>query len=54
MEFTPRTKQILQSLLQENQTVSVKVLADKIGVSKRTVQRELEDINGSLKEYENG
>lgn len=52
MEFTPRTKQILNVLLQENQTMSVKVLADKVGVSKRTVQRELEYINGSLKTYE--
>ncbi len=52
MEFTPRTKQILNALLQENQTMSVKVLADKVGVSRRTVQRELEYINGSLKDYE--
>lgn len=52
MEFTPRTKQILHVLLQEDQTISVKILADKVGVSKRTVQRELEYINGSLKDYE--
>ena len=34
MEFTPRMKQILQVMLEENTPVPVKKLADKIGVSK--------------------
>ena len=52
MEFTPRLKQILQVLLREDGSVSVKYLAEQVGVSKRTVQRELEDLNHLLKGYE--
>lgn len=52
MEFTPRLKQILQVLLREENPVSVKYLAEQVGVSKRTVQRELESMNSSLKGYE--
>ncbi len=51
MNFTPRLRQILLILLQEDQIVSVKKLADEIKVSKRTVQRELEYIDASLKKY---
>lgn len=51
MEFTPRIKQILGILLKENGTISVKNLAEKVGVSKRTVQRELEYLNTDLKPY---
>ena len=52
MEFTPRIKQILQVLLEENAPVPVKSLAEKIGVSKRTVQRELGYMEQSLKGYQ--
>ncbi|MDO4338739.1 MAG: BglG family transcription antiterminator [Eubacteriales bacterium] len=49
MEFTPRIKQILMIMLKEDQTMSVQNLAERVGVSKRTVQRELEYMNSSLK-----
>ena len=52
MDFTPRIKQILNVLLLENEPISIKNLAEKIGVSKRTVQRELEYMDSSLKGYE--
>lgn len=51
MQFTPRMKQILQALLEEKEAVSVKTLAEKVGVSKRTVQRELESVDYYLKPY---
>jgi mannitol operon transcriptional antiterminator len=51
MEFSPRLRQILLILLQEDQIISVKKLADEIKVSKRTVQRELEFIDASLRKY---
>lgn len=52
MEFTPRMKQIIKVLLSEQEAISVKNLAQKINVSKRTVQRELEMIQSSLKTYD--
>lgn len=52
MVFTPRMKQIFQVLLQESSAVSVKYLAEQIGVSKRTAQRELESVNRALKGYD--
>ena len=52
MEFTPRMKQILQVMLEENTPVPVKKLADKIGVSKRTVQRDLGFMEQSVKGYQ--
>ena len=52
MEMTTRMKQILQLMLQESAAVSVKYLAEQIGVSRRTVQRELESVGASLKGYE--
>lgn len=52
MELAPRMKQIFQVLLGETSAVSVKYLAEQVGVSKRTVQRELEYIDSSLKGYE--
>lgn len=52
MEITPRMKQIFQILLRESTAVSVKYLAEQIGVSRRTVQRELEYISASLKDYD--
>ncbi len=51
MNFSPRLRQILLILLQENQVVSVRKLADEIKVSKRTVQRELEYVDASLRKY---
>lgn len=51
MEFTPRTKQILQVMLREDAVLPVKYLAEQIGVSKRTTQRELEYISADLKRY---
>ena len=51
MEMTQRMKQILQLLLQESAAVSVKYLAEQIGVSRRTVQRELESVGVPLKGY---
>lgn len=44
-------KQILEVMLTSEDVISVKQLAEKVGVSKRTVQRELEYIGSSLKTY---
>lgn len=52
MNFSPRLRQILLILLQEDQVISVKKLADEIKVSKRTVQRELEYIGACLDKYQ--
>lgn len=51
MDLTPRLKQIIMIMLEEEGVISVKELALRIGVSKRTVQRELEYIGNSLKPY---
>lgn len=51
MDFTPRLKQILIIMLEEGQIIPVKELAARIGVSKRTVQRELEYMESCLKPY---
>lgn len=51
MNFTPRLKQILIIMLEEGQIIPVKELAMRIGVSKRTVQRELEYMESGLKPY---
>ncbi|WP_300529741.1 BglG family transcription antiterminator [Peptacetobacter sp.] len=50
-DFSPRLGQITLNLLMQDSPVSVKYLADSVGVSKRTVQRELEYIDSSLKKY---
>ena len=42
MDISARMRQILLVLLQEERPISVKLLAEQIGVSKRTAQRELE------------
>ncbi len=44
-------KQILEVMLTNPEVISVKQLAEKVGVSKRTIQRELEYIGSSLKPY---
>lgn len=51
MNLTPRLKQILMIMLEDGGVISVKELALRIGVSKRTVQRELEYVGNSLKPY---
>lgn len=51
MNLTSRLKRILIVLLEEDQAVAVKTLAERLGVSKRTVQRELEYIGDDLKDY---
>lgn len=51
MRFTPRMRQIFQVLLKEPSAISVRQLAEQIGVSRRTVQRELEYISTPLNEY---
>ena len=42
MELTPRIKQILQFVLEKNEPVLEQDIAQHIGVSKRTVQREFD------------
>ncbi|MCX4269549.1 MAG: transcription antiterminator [Lachnospiraceae bacterium] len=51
MDLTPRLKQILMIMLEDGGVIPVKELAQRIGVSKRTVQRELEYIGSSLRQY---
>lgn len=52
MEFTPRIKQIIKVLLSEEKAIPVKELAQRVGVSKRTVQRELGYLQKELKPYD--
>ncbi len=49
MEISPRIRQILMLLLEANEVIQVQKLADTIGVSKRTVQREFEYMESLLK-----
>lgn len=51
MDIAPRMKQILEVLLPAESPVSVKYIAEQIGVSRRTVHRELEYIDSVLKPY---
>ena len=51
MKITPRMKQIFRALLEEKEPISIKHLAEKTGISKRTVQRELESVNDVLLPY---
>ena len=51
-QLTPRMKQILTIMLRQDNVLSVKTLADEIGVSKRTIQREIEYLGHSLDMYE--
>ena len=51
MNLTPRLIQILIVMLEEKDVLAVKELAMRIGVSKRTVQRELEYLGNGLKDY---
>lgn len=52
MDFTPRTQQILSVMLERrDHPVSKQYIADRIGVSKRTVQREFDYIEPELVSY---
>lgn len=51
MDISPRLKQILLVLLEQDKIISVKTLSEKVEISKRTVQRELEYVNHMLKQY---
>lgn len=51
VDFSSRMQQILKILLKQNGAVPVKILAEQMGISKRTVQRELETIARPLKKY---
>ena len=51
MDFTPRMQQILQRLLKAKDYLSEQALADELGISKRTVQRELEGTEKALSSY---
>ena len=52
MDFTLRMQQIINILLETEQPVSVQSLADRMGLSKRTVQRELEYLGRPLKKHD--
>ncbi len=51
MEFTPRIRDILLLLMQEKEPLTKQEIAARIGVSKRTVQREFEYIEQAISEY---
>ena len=51
MEFTPRTQQILKILLTYRTPVSKQEIADELGVSKRTVQREFDYLELCIRKY---
>ncbi len=50
-DFSIRMQQILKYLLRQESAVPVRNLAEQMGISKRTVQRELESIDRPLKKY---
>ena len=51
MDFTPRTQQILEILLGGKGPVSKQEIADRLGVSKRTIQREFGFLENDIKQY---
>ena len=51
MYISARERQILEILLNETSELTVKDLADKIGVSGRTIHRDLKNIEDILEEY---
>ncbi len=51
MNLTPRLRKVLLILLEKDTTMSVQELAERVGVSKRTVQRELEYLGNELDAY---
>lgn len=52
MNMTPRMKRIIIAMLQEDRIIAVKELAEKVGVSKRTIQRELDGGKDCFSDYE--
>lgn len=50
-DFSIRMQQILKYLLKQESAVPVRSLAEHLGISKRTVQREMESIDRPLKKY---
>ena len=51
MEFTPRLMQILFLLLNADQPIPAAKLAEQLQISKRTIFRELDNVDISLKKY---
>jgi transcriptional antiterminator len=51
LNITARLRQILILMLEEEQYISVKVLAEKLNISKRTLQRELKYIEQVLENF---
>lgn len=51
MAFTPRVSQILFLLLNSDRELTVKELSDSLNISRRTIYRELEDIDRQLSKY---
>lgn len=52
MEFTPRIRQILTILLDAGEPVPEQKIADAAGVSKRTIQREIDYLGSELSHYQ--
>lgn len=52
MRFTSRQRLILEKLLQSDQVMTIREIADQIDVSTRTVHRELDDLKTVLKIYD--
>ena len=52
MEFTPRISQILKILLANGGPISKQEIAEDLGVSKRTVQREFEYLELCIRKYD--
>lgn len=51
MAFTPRVSQILFLLLNSDRELTVKELSENLNISRRTIYRELEDIDRQLSKY---
>lgn len=51
MEFTPRISQILKILLANGTPIGKQEIAEELGVSKRTVQREFEYLELCIRKY---
>lgn len=51
MEFTPRIRQILTTLLDAGGPVPEQKIAETVGVSKRTIQREIDYLESELSRY---
>ncbi len=50
-DFSPRMQQILIRLLNTEKSLPLKNLAEELGISRRTVQREMESVNRTLTWY---